>query len=257
MAKKGKVLYDNLAIAATITPSTTLTGLSGDSVADWQLYTYWQGTHATQNIIEFDYGSLVDVDCFCLFGHDLHNYSGTVKFQWSNDGSTGWTDLIGTVTPADSSPVFKSFTSVNKRYFRAVFDTTGGAPIISCVAFGEYLEMENGWRTGYRPIGMLKNVQRKTNMSQGGIPLGYSTTRKAVSGTISQRNASESWVRNSWQPFVEAAQLHPFFFSWDETSHPLEAVYAWYAERKEPAASYSSRTALMRVEMKVEALHEL
>ena len=253
----GKVLHTSLAIGSTITASTTATGFDAQNVANWNLYDFWQGTSLTQNIVNFDLGAAASVDSFACYAHDLPDFSGTVKFQWSNDGSTGWTDVIGTVTPTDKVPIFKTFTAASKRYWRAVFDTTAGAPTIGIIAFGAHLEFQKGWRQGFKPIGLLNVKNRTQVISQTGLPLGFTTTTVPGKFKLRQSLATAAWVRSSWQPFIEAADLHPFFFMWDETNYPWEAVYAWKSGNNPIDQSITHFKGLMSVSLSIEAIHDL
>ena len=253
----GKIAYSNLATSATITATTEATGFEAANAGNWNLYDSWKGTHATQNILSFDLGAVTDVDYFAVFGHDVIDYSGTIKFQWSNDGATGWTDLIGTVTPADKSAIFKTFTSVNKRYFRVLLDHTGGAPLLSVVSFGEHLTLSNGFMAGFNPIGLTDDAALNQNISEDGIPLGRSTSVSGSDYVISQTNVTEAWVRSDWMPFIEAAKTQPFFVMWDETNFPLEVVFAWAKLPLNRRESVTHTVRYMSVSLTITGLHEI
>ena len=255
----GKIAHNNLAThsATTITATTEATGFDALNAGNWNLYDFWKGTHASQNILSFDLGSSKAVDYVALFGQDLIDYSGTFKLQWSNDGATGWTDVVGTVTPPDKAAILKTFTQVSKRYWRIVFDATGAAPALAIAAFGEVMTLEKGFRPGFVPWGLKDNASLSQNISEDGIPLGRSKIVKASRYIIPQNNNSAAWIRSTWIPFIEAAQDHPFFMMWDEDNYPLEVVFAWIPLNTATSESITHASSLMATSVNVMGLHSL
>ena len=225
----GDIAHDNLMIApaTALTASSESSGFEAVNLSNWNVYESWKPSAAGTQTLDIDLGSLIDVDTFAIFGHDLNDYAGTIKLQWSNDGATGWTDLFSAVTPSDNTCVFETFTSVSKRYFRIVTTQTGSAAAIHIAFVGERMILEKGFRIGYVPPGLLDDAETIQNVSDNGLPLGRSNIAKPGKYTIPQTILSPSWVRSDWVPFLEHTKLYPFFFAWDLANYPNEVVFAW------------------------------
>lgn len=250
----GKIAYNNLmtASATTLTADTEATGFEAVNLGNWNAYESWKPTAAGTQNFNINLGSLLDVDTFCVFGHNLSDYSGTIKLQWSNDGATGWTDLFSAITPTDNTVIFKTFTSVNKRYFRIVTTQTGSAASIAVVFLGEVMTLEKGFRVGHVPSGLFDDAMTIQNVSETAIPLGRSTIVQAGQFTIPQTLLTPSWVRSTWVPFIEHAKSFPFFFAWDLTNFADETVFAWTNGKPHPGAKGKySHSAYMSASLKI------
>lgn len=63
---------------------------------------------------------------------------------------------------------------------------------------------------------------------------------------------SPAWVRSTWQPLIDHAELKPFFFLWEENNYPDEAALCW-SSGAIPQPTYSLPN-FMKVSMKVDAV---
>ena len=88
----------------------------------------------------------------------------------------------------------------------------------------------------------------------GGAFLGRSLYRKGNQVNIVTDGLDPSWVRSSWEPFMEHAELKPFFFSWDDDNYPAEAAFCWARSGIEPVV-YGTPD-YMRIALTCDALTE-
>jgi len=237
----GDILYNNLMIHAdtVLTATSETTGFEVENLSNWNVYDQWKPSATISEIVSIDLGSSKAVDSFAIFGHSLADESASLAFQWSNDGSTGWTDLFTSFTPSDNNIIFKEFTSVTKRYFRIIANSAAGYPSIAIVFVGEKMTLEKGFRVGHMPTGLMDDAKTIQNVSETSLPLGRSTIVQPGKFTIPQTLLTPAWVRSDWIPFLEHAKSLPFFFAWDYDNNPDETVFAWTNGKPSAPVKYS------------------
>jgi len=60
-----------------------------------------------------------------------------------------------------------------------------------------------------------------------------------------------NYVRNSWDVFIQHAELKPFFFAWDYANHPTEVAFCWTDKKITPPV-YSMPN-FMKVSLRLKA----
>lgn len=242
-----RIGYHNLLpLAATVTPSSEATAGPKENAYDNLPRDWWISTGAATESLTFDFGAAKDLDYLALYSFDLAG--GQIALQWSADGATGWTDIIAAFTPA-TAVVFKSFASLSKRYVRLIVTGATGPVSVGCAWVGQMLDTGKYAQIGHAPV-LAQPVAGKTNISDGGYPLG--STIKTVPAPYSLIFARESpaFVRSTWIPFFEHANAgRPFVSSWDEASYPNEAVFAWIPAGDMKLPAYK-RSTLMDFQIK-------
>ena len=246
------ILHDNVIEGITPTATNEVTGFEGVNVNNWLLYNSWKpGATGTVGVV-FDLGSPKAVDTFCIYGHNLNTEGCDLRLSYSDDDIT-YPDAVAAFTVADDGVIFKPFTTQSKRYWRVRIQNCTVDALISVVAIGTATVLPSDMYDGFRPPlrGKVKNIN---SLSVNGTFLGRSIQPVPLDIVITQKNASQAFVRGDWNDFLAHAQSLPFFFSWDETNYPDETVYAW-SDPKQTQPVYSNYN-LLTVEMKAKALRD-
>jgi len=226
--------YKNILETGTVTASTEAATFDKENAYDWRPFTWWQPT-AVPATLTVDMGSAVDVDYFALAASDLAANSATVVLQWSTDNfASDINDVFSPISPTNDRVIFRVFDTINARYWRVL--ETGNIASLGVVAFGERTDLSVGMRSGFAPPTTNRNSKMLTSESNTGQFLGRSVERTGYPGSISLTNLTPAFVRATWEPMIDHAELKPFFFSWDDTNYSDEAVLAWMAGK--PSTSY-------------------
>lgn len=247
--------YNNILTTGTVTATSEDTSFPVSNLTNWKPTRWYKPAAVGTNYINIDAGELVDIDYFGVFSHDLTEKGATVKLQWSNDGSTGWTDLTTSLQKSNSEVIFKTFESVNKRYFRVEVDAPTSICSLGVIGIGKYLEMQRGIKSGFIPPHMNTKNKSLINSADGGLPLGSSITRREAQLSASMDTLTVDWIRANWEPLIAHAELNPLFFSWNYEVYPDEAVFTMLDVSKS-LATYKNY-AYMSLKVSGKAWHRL
>ena len=144
-------------------------------------------------------------------------------------------------------------TSRSYRYWRVEI-SSGSAPDIGVIYFGATMTMENPIYGGHAPVTLSKKTVIRPQKSEGGQWLGRSIIRQAAQTGIKFNNISASFMRSTFEAFMNDAISNPFFFAWRATSYPDEVAYCWTGA--DIVASNTGQGDKMSVSFNVDALLE-
>lgn len=215
-----KILWDNRLADGTPVASSTAATYSVVNLRDWRAYTYWQPTSLPATVT-VDCGSAKAADFGALFRHDLATQGVSVEVRGSTDNFSASDVLLASNTPTTDLPLLLSFNSASYRYWRWRF--TGGIsmPTVALAPIGAALAFELPLPYGFDPLG--RKVVSARNRSVAGWPLGTVVEFEEWSENVSARNASQTWLRNTFLPAWDAHLVaEPFLFAWDPGDHPSE-----------------------------------
>jgi len=170
---------------------------------------------------------------FALHKHNLGTLGITVKLQTSPD-STVWTDVTGSEqSPADDKTIFWADSmSSSAKFWRILFTGhTSGVMRVAQVFIGPAFQMFNSPGMGWIPPNMALNNEFIMSRSDGGDFLGRSLIRRGGKTNFTMSPVTEAFVRSTWLDFMLAAELHPFYLTWDNVNFPNEVAYC-YTEKK-------------------------
>lgn len=226
---------------ATITASTEASGYEKENAYDGNLWDWWKGTAAGTHTLIVDLGSSKAADYFGCAGHTIADNSGNIRLFYSDTGTSGpWTGCFTAITPTDSSVIFKSFSSLTKRYWKIEIVDSGSPSQIGYVSFGPRLDLPYDMMPGFvPPLYHYDNIMT-AQQTQAGAHLISSVKQRGISFDIKMPDLlTSSFVRGDYVTFLEHAYLGKlFFFQFDNDNHPSESVIA-KAENIVPI-SYSS-----------------
>ena len=241
----GKIGYHNLLedSGATITASTEATGYPKENAYDWRVFDWWKPTATGDSWIQAAFASAKTVDYFAVAGHNLTDVGASIKLQYSTNSGSTWNDATTAASGIDNRIIFKSFGVITASYWRVLVNAPTSVASIGIVAFGNRLDLQRGFPSGFTPAALARENEYQTSMSENGQFIGRSVSRKIYNGKFNLRNLTPEWVRNYWEPFIDHAETKPFFISWDTSSHSDEAVFAWIKDGYTPP-SYATTTTM-------------
>ena len=228
-APRPRIGYNNIFATGTLSASSEDTANDGykENATDWLTFTRWKtvgtGDHYLQSV-----GASQSLTYGFIFGHNLGTLGVGIKFQYSDDAGSNWTDLTATIYPSTSNEcIYKIWDAVNGGYVRAVIVGVTGtdqAEIGVCL-MGWDMVCERGLAPGASTPFQNDDSYIYNPMTQGGQDLPRSIIRRGFKFPISLMSVSENWFRNNWLPFQEHALKYPFAYMPIPTVNPLEIVY--------------------------------
>lgn len=122
--------------------------------------------------------------------------------------------------------LFLSDSAVSVKRIRVTI-TGSGALVLGVVSAGVALQMQRPIYKGHEPGTLSRVTEYQSTESEGGQWLGRNVIRQGLKTAYNWRNLSAAWLRQYFDPFVDAARSSPFFIAWNPLEFPREVVYAW------------------------------
>ena len=189
----------------------------------------WQATGAGDKTLAVTLVAAANANSYAIYKHNLGTLGLTVKLQHSSDG-IAWTDLAGSEkNPAVDTAIYFVGASISAKYWRIhIAGLLAGETLIVGQAFiSESLNVFSPPEPGWTPPSLAPNNKYINSRSDGGDFLGRTLIRKGAKTMFQVSVASQSWIRANWLPFMDAAELHPFYHAWDTTQFPLEVAFCY------------------------------
>lgn len=248
------ICHDNLLRqGASVIASSEAVGFEADRAYDWLGHTWWKPAAAGTHTLTLTLSSAKTANYFAVANHDLGAQNATVKLQYSLDGGSTWLDATASEGAAaiGTKVLLLVFPDISASKWR-VQTVSGGTPSIGNVSFGRRVQLPHGVHVGFSPPNLNRENEIINATSEGGAFIGRSVIRKGSNIDLSLRALAPAWVRNTWEPFVDHAEMFPFFFGWDVTGYPWESALCWsesiesarYDEPKMMSAGFKARAIL-------------
>ena len=222
-----RIGYENL-----LTESTTGDAAPTLLPTTYDRYTLASGTVTTKYQLASD--SIVNY--IAVAGHNFGTHDGgldiTVGYALTVGGSVIDVEYI---KPLDNTALMFIFDSVEvAEIIITVVSTTSGAEFAVIYA-GELLEMQRPIFGGHSPINLAAKTKYQSVKSESGNLLGRSITRQGLESTFNWQNLDDTWVRETFMPFVRSARTTPFFITWRPDYYSLEVAYGQTTDDIKPA----------------------
>lgn len=186
------------------------------------------------------------VNCLGLFRHTLGNKGIRTRLQYSNDNGSTWTAIPETIRihGAGNTVAFDvTDTPVTSNLWRLKIDNNVSFETntfeIGNVFIGNALQLYSGPETGFTPPNLAHEDKFISNQSDSGEFLGRSRIRKAARTGFNISTVDADWVRDNYEPFLDAVQSQPFYFAWDAENRVNETAFC-YLERPPAKPKYTS-----------------
>jgi len=250
-----RIGYKNHYRDGTVTASTEQTDYPVDLSYDSFTDTAWIGsTSVTEWWVRVSKaGATADYCGLLMYGDNpLSAPSGiTVKLQSSDDSGSTWDDVTDPVLPTDRVVVFL-FDSESHDDWRIHFSGTV-PPQVADVSLGEVMTMPVGFMSGFEPPKQARNNMITNNSTDLGHLAGRSLIRKGIETQLQFNMLSESFVRTEWEPFIDHAELRPWYIVWSPVNWPNESALVW-TDREIKPPKY--RNNYMDVQLRVKGFAE-
>lgn len=225
---KPRVAYQNLLRdgGGTVTASSETAQYEYQNAYDDRPFTWWRPESGT-SYLTLVLPSARSVNYFAFYGTDLAAKGGSIQLQYSLDGGGSWLDAAVSVSPADTTPVYKVLTAAiaaARWRFKVICATQ---PNLACLSFGTDLQFERGCWVGFSPPRLARDTDLTNNISQRGVWLGRSIIRNGMMGAFDLDKLTPGWVETYWKPFVRHAETKPWFLLWNKTGYPADAAWCW------------------------------
>jgi hypothetical protein len=197
-------------------------------------YTFFTADSAN---LDFTVAADMDIDSVAIY---CATAAGTNSIELQYESAPATFTSLKTFSAPSGTLDIEEFTGVTVSSGRIIrFVITAATTInIRQLVVGEIMEAEQGAWASVTPSDFVQGIKVTNNIGQNGSVLGRSIKRLERSGKIMWEHLTDSWVRNTLDPFVRHAARYPFFYQWDPTGHPNDVAFA-FAE-KINAAQHSS-----------------
>lgn len=214
----------------TVAVSSTADGAFASAPTDSETYQWWEPETTSAETWTYTLSEATDCTCIALV------YSGVtdLKVEYYTDE---WVTLHNDTVP-DQSPFMGFFDAEDVTDFRVTF-TGGGRLYVARI--GEAIVMPQMIYGGHSPIDLSRNVTTVTSMSAAGSEyLGRTVISGNLSSSFSWDYLKPKWVRETWYPFMKAAETDTFFIAWRPdygSAQENEAAYVITASMDAPSNS--------------------
>jgi hypothetical protein len=163
-------------------------------------------------------------DYISFYKTNLSAAGGSIKLQYW-DGAA-WEDASSTITPSTTAPVMSIFTTHSASQWKLIIDNNNEDVTIADLKFGEVMTTEHGVYIGATPLTLARDVEYTESKSDTGLHLGRSIRNQGVSTTLDIEFMTDSFLRDSWLPFIQHAEALPFYLAWNYEDYPAEVAYS-------------------------------
>lgn len=225
-----RILWDSILrrTGMEITPSSEDDDFPGANVADERTFNFWRPTSLPATL-EIEIAEAEECDAALIAAHTIGTSEAAVQFHYHN--GSGWVAWTAEVSPGSDAVLMFLNESVISNRFRLTVNGSGDSPeiipSIGVVMVGKVLAMERGPTLDHKPITMQRKTVARPQIAERGALLGRSIQRQGVESDIEFQNLTKGFVRAEFDPFIEAARVHPFGWAWAPVEYPLEVAYLW------------------------------
>ncbi len=222
--------FHSLFDSDTVTVSPAASGLFPiTNLSDDRVFTVFKPTSAATSVtIKTDagVGNTSKVDYFMMVGHDLsdpaNDAGGGVSIELeSSPDDAAYTSIFSTSALTDNKIVMRTFTEVDKRFFRLTL-TRGSSfvPSIGQLQWGQRLDFPFGHPTGFDP--QDEKPKWASPRSQVGHLLGVTRRYTERLFKVNMKSVPDSYLRDQTNPTgfqffwdTHADLGKPFVFAWN------------------------------------------
>lgn len=234
-----RIAYDNfLELATVLTPSGEVVDYPVENAVTWFTSDKWKDTAAGTRNITITLDQSRTVDCLGIYKHNLAG--ATISLQHAPSTGGPWTTLL-TFIPGSNNALFRiASAGVASQYWRINMVGCPSAPIVGNLFLGKSLQLYGGIGFDFVPPTLSRDNEVLNQRAEGGEYIGRSIIRRGGKTNIKLPQVPPEWVRDNWEPFIDSAELHPFYFAWNVTTYPEEVAYC-YSDGDIPAPRYSNQ----------------
>lgn len=238
-----RILYDSALIGSS--SSTSVLGANSSFPLIPNTAQRWTATgNAT---VSYTMPANSNIDTICVGAHNLSSGNYTVDAYY-RDTIGGTLIAFDTITPTnDNAIMFHINSAVSARVIEVHITNGAGAVFIGSIYAGVALQMQRPFFVGHTPAVLARKADYFSSMSESGNFIGVEVRRRAIESGASWANLSDAWYRSYFVPFLDSAEVIPFYFAWNLLEHPTDVAYCKNITNVSP--SYSGTRDLMTVDI--------
>lgn len=215
-----RILYENRleqleASSSDISGSTPINAIKPNT---WERFNNMAGGNG---YIRFDMAATRGVDTICIGAHNAgsKDYNFIAYYRATTGG-----DLIqfasGVTPDTDASIMFHRSELVSAKVIEIYFNGGSDAFSIGYISAGVALQMQRPFFNGHTPITDADVTEYYSNRTESGEIIGQKILRQGYQTSADWSNLDDTWYREYFAPFKQAAKLKPFFFAWNLLEYP-------------------------------------
>ena len=200
---------------------------------------YWQATStATQTITITNPGV---IDFIGIARHNLNQAGLTITVKYN--GST----VVPATTPDEAQTIL--FLTNEAEPATVTIEIAGATtvPRVAVLYVGKAIRFERNIYVGHTPITYARDRQAYNGVSESGEYLGEVILNETRSNTVSLKNLTPDWYRQTLDPFLAQQPRKPAFFAWRPEDYPAEIGYVWVTGNPRPVNQRSN--GMMSIDM--------
>jgi hypothetical protein len=221
-----RIGWHNLVTSTNVTSDEEAAGFSVVNVANPATYLKWKGETTGVQTVTVDLGSADEINYFGIVGHNFGTDGTNIKLQRSSNGSA-WTDVTSARVLANDYAYMEEFADVNYRYYRLHLTPATLVPQLAVFYIGRVLRVQRRLYVGHKPATLNRKTTVSSGFSETGQFLGRVKRRQMLEGKADFKNITPDWYRETFDPFVAAAEEVPWFWAWRPGAYPEEVGFMW------------------------------
>lgn len=245
--KYPRIGYENL--ASSVIASSTATGYRANAMLNNYTYERWSPTAYPATLV-FEASEIAEMNYIGIGAHTLSGFA--VKVEISLNGAD-YTEVAEFISSTNNA-IMVLFEKTEMKYVRITITGSGTAEI-GVVYFGEVLVMQRSLYGGHTPILLGRETEITPHISDEGEFLGTTVVRRALKSNYNFSNLTASWIRETFDAFIQHARTEPFFIAWKPDTYLNEVVYGWCGADIKP--SNMGKRDFMSVSFEVRGYNEL
>lgn len=234
-----QVLYDNTLRVGTVTYSGTVTaGFEAANAVDWRDFTLFKPQASATTT--FDSGALTAntyIDTFVVWCQSFTAGVHQIDVQYESAPAV-FTTIGAIILLGDGKPQWVTLTTpvtvVTGRKVRLSIIAGATALYVRQFTVGAKLSMETGQWNGVNPPTLNQGVVMENVIAINGSIIARNVRRIERKGNIELTYLTQTWVRNTWNPFSIHANRYSFWYRWNPDSYPAEVAFAAAEEIQAP-----------------------
>jgi len=172
--------------------------------------------------LKFQLSTIAAIDYIAIAAH---TFSGeTIDIQTA-ETIGGATTHVETVSPVTNGAIMINFDPVTVEEI-ILTGTLSESVEMGVIRAGPALQMPRNIYGGHSPASLSQKTKYQSVRSESGNFLSRNIVRQGLETEFNWQNLDVDWYRQSFQPFVLAARLQPFFIKWRPDHHANEVIYA-------------------------------
>ena len=236
--------------ATTLTASGEAQGFEVANIIDWRTFTAWQGVALTQTIIEATLQTNRRANAWGIFGHNFTDQAANIAVEY-HDG-LNWQPFSPTVVTPITGCYFRKQDPHTSNRWRLVVTTTADPAIVTHWILCETLDTRSQ-KAPFSPAKWKNRSRFQTHITENGQFAGRTYRSQSYQTSMGYDILVRSDVDANYMPFVESAELYPFYYSWDIDNYPDDAAYCWTRNGRPPEPSYYHSAGYIRLNANLEA----